>query len=251
MLIDLVKKGSTDRSLLLRFTDRTTGLPETGITHIAPSLAPWYRREGGGKVNVNPAELSSLTAAHTDGGFLHISDGFYRLDLPDAAFASGANFVDFGASEDNTVATGGRVRLVDFDPESPNLGGGPVELSRVPDFTTWRISRRFDGTYESTNTVTVVAGDQNVLCGFDCLPLLAATGGDDRLSLMTAPTASGSGVTPETASGRFGIDQRFAKLHLDISSGATLGQSTVSCTVSTAGGSGPLALKGKLQVVAP
>lgn len=117
MLLDLVKKGSVDRSVILRIIDSTDGTPETGVVFNTSGIDLWYRREGAAKTSITEATLSALTDAHADGGFLHIGDGYYRLDLPDAAFATGANHVDIGGTVTGMVVIGGRVRLVNYDPE--------------------------------------------------------------------------------------------------------------------------------------
>lgn len=116
-LLDIVKKGSVDRSVTIRIADSTDGTPETGVVWNTSGIDLWYRREGAAKVSITEASLAALTTAHTDGGFLHISDGEYRLDLPDAAFATGANHVEVGGTVTGMVVFGGRVRLVDYDPE--------------------------------------------------------------------------------------------------------------------------------------
>lgn len=116
-LHDIVKKDSVDRSVTLRIIDSTDGTPETGVVFNTSGIDLWYRREGAAKTSITEATLAALTTAHADGGFLHISDGEYRLDLPDAAFATGANHVDFGGTVTGMVIIGGRVRLVDYDPE--------------------------------------------------------------------------------------------------------------------------------------
>jgi hypothetical protein len=116
-LLDIVKKGAIDRSVTLRIIDSADGTPETGVVFNTAGIDLWYRREGGARVAITEATLASLTAAHSDGGFLHISDGEYRLDLPDAAVATGANHVDVGGTVTGMVVIGGRIRLVDYDPE--------------------------------------------------------------------------------------------------------------------------------------
>jgi len=116
-LLDIIKKGSTDRSVTLEIIDSGDGTPETGVVFNTAGIDLWYRREGAAKVSITEATLAALTTAHTDGGFLHISDGSYRLDVPDAAFASGANHVDFGGTVTGMVVLRGRVRLVNFDLE--------------------------------------------------------------------------------------------------------------------------------------
>ena len=116
-LLDIVKKGSTDRSVSIRIIDSTDGTPENGVVFNTSGIDLWYRREGAAKTSITEATLSALTDAHSDGGFLFIGDGEYRLDLPDAAFATGANYVDVGGTVTGMVVIGGRVRLVDYDPE--------------------------------------------------------------------------------------------------------------------------------------
>ena len=123
MLQDIVKKGSTDRSVTLRIVDSTDGTPETGVVYNTSGIDLWYRREGAAKTSITEATLAALTTAHADGGFLHVGDGVYRLDLPDAAFATGANYVDIGGTVTGMVVIGGRVRLVDVDLEDAVRGG--------------------------------------------------------------------------------------------------------------------------------
>jgi hypothetical protein len=117
MLLDLVVKGSTDRSVVLRIIDSADGTPETGVVFNTAGIDLWYRREGAAKTSITEATLSALTDAHSDGGFLHISDGYYRLDLPDAAIATSAQYVDIGGTVTGMVVIGGRVRLVDANIE--------------------------------------------------------------------------------------------------------------------------------------
>lgn len=117
MLQDIVTKGSTDRSVTVRIIDSADGTPETGVVFNTSGIALWYRREGAAKVDITEATLAALTTAHADGGFLHVSDGVYRVDLPDAAFATGANYVDFGGTVTGMIVIGGRVRLVDYSLE--------------------------------------------------------------------------------------------------------------------------------------
>lgn len=122
-LHDIVVKGSTDRSVTVRIIDSTDGTPETGVVFNTSGIDLWYRREGATRTAITEATLAALTTAHSDGGFLHVSDGVYRLDLPDAAFATGANYVDFGGTVTGMIVIGGRVRLVDLNPEDSVRAG--------------------------------------------------------------------------------------------------------------------------------
>lgn len=118
-----VKKGSTDQSTVIRIIDSTDGTPETGVEHNTTGIDLWYRREGATKTSITEAALAALDTAHTDGGIEHIGDGYYRLDLPDAAFASGADGVMIGGTVTGMIVIGTYHPLVDYDPyDSTRLG---------------------------------------------------------------------------------------------------------------------------------
>jgi hypothetical protein len=112
-----ILKGATDQSTVIRIIDDTTGAPETGVTSATSGLDLRYRREGAATVALTESDLSALTDAHADGGLLHILGGYYRLDLPDAAFASGANGVLVCGLADGMVVVGAYHPLVDYNPQ--------------------------------------------------------------------------------------------------------------------------------------
>lgn len=111
-----ILKGSTDQSVVIRILDALDGTPETGVVYNTSGIDLWYRREGAAKTSITEATLSALTDAHSDGGILHIGDGYYRLDLPDAAVASGANGVVVGGTVTGMVVVGAYVPLLDINP---------------------------------------------------------------------------------------------------------------------------------------
>lgn len=111
----LITKGSTDVSVVLRIVDSTDGTPETGVVFNTTGIDLWYRREGAAAVAITEADLAALTTAHTDGGFKHIDDGYYRLDLPDAAFATGTDGVQIGGTVTGMIVFGPYVQLTDID----------------------------------------------------------------------------------------------------------------------------------------
>lgn len=110
-----VVKGSTDQSVVIRIVDSVDGTPETGVVFNTSGIDLWYRREGATKTSITEATLSALNDAHSDGGFLHIGDGYYRLDLPDAAVASGADGVMVGGTVTGMVVIGCYVPLIDYN----------------------------------------------------------------------------------------------------------------------------------------
>lgn len=113
-----IKKGSTDQSTVIRILDSTTFLPETAVEHDTGGIDLWFRREKETKTSITEAALAALDSAHSDGGIEHIGDGYYRLDLPDAAVAagSGENSVQIGGTLTNMIVIGNEHALVDYDP---------------------------------------------------------------------------------------------------------------------------------------
>lgn len=111
-----IKKGTTDVSTVIRIVDSTSGAPETAVEHDTSGIALWYRRDGATQTAITEAALASLDAAHSDGGIEHIGDGYYRLDLPDAACATGVNGLLVGGTVTGMVVLGTYIPLVDHDP---------------------------------------------------------------------------------------------------------------------------------------
>jgi energy-coupling factor transporter ATP-binding protein EcfA2 len=109
------KAGTTDVSVVIRIIDLTDGTPETGVLWNTAGIDLEYRREGAASVDIVEATLAALTTAHTDGGFLHIGNGYYRLDLPDAACASGVTGVLVHGTVTGMVVIGCYIQLVAID----------------------------------------------------------------------------------------------------------------------------------------
>ena len=89
MITYQILAGTVDVSVVIRIIDSTDGTPETGVVFNTSGIALEYRRELAASTAITEATLAALTTAHADGGFLHIGNGYYRLDLPDAACATG------------------------------------------------------------------------------------------------------------------------------------------------------------------
>lgn len=113
-----IKKGSTDQSTVIRIIDSTDFTPETAVEHNTAGIDLWFRREKETKTAIVEAALAALDSAHSDGGIEHIGDGYYRLDLPDAACAAGAgeNSVQVGGTVTGMIVIGNEHALVDYDP---------------------------------------------------------------------------------------------------------------------------------------
>ena len=110
-----VKKATTDVTVYLRVIDSTDGTPETSVAYDTAGIDLWYMREGADHVAITEA-TQTAAGAHSDGGFVHISDGVCRLDLPDAACAAGVDHVYYGGTVTGMIVIGGSINLVDYDP---------------------------------------------------------------------------------------------------------------------------------------
>jgi hypothetical protein len=112
-----ILKGSTDQSVVIRIVDETAGTAETSVVAATVGLDLKYRREGAATADLTESDLAALTTAHTDGGLKHIGAGYYRVDVPDAAFATGADGVLVFGTCTGMLVIGVYVPLVAYNPQ--------------------------------------------------------------------------------------------------------------------------------------
>lgn len=93
----VIDKNATSKSIYVKIVD-TLGAPAVGLAFNTAGLLASYARQGAARVAITTATLAALTTAWTSGGFKEVDatnmPGVYRLDVPDAAFASGSDFVE-------------------------------------------------------------------------------------------------------------------------------------------------------------
>jgi hypothetical protein len=95
----IVKKGATSQSIYFDVFDSTssTGGRKTGLAYNTSSLIAYYVRNQNTAVAITLATLAAANTAWSSGGFKEVdatnAPGVYRLDVPDAAFATGADSV--------------------------------------------------------------------------------------------------------------------------------------------------------------
>jgi len=80
--------GATDQTVYVTFLDATTGAPTSGLLFNSSGIDLEYVRTASAAVDITEV-TQTAAGAHTDGGFVSVGHGRYRLDLPDAAVASG------------------------------------------------------------------------------------------------------------------------------------------------------------------
>jgi hypothetical protein len=94
-----IKKGATSQSVYLIALDSasTTGGRKTGIVFNSAGLTAYYARNQAAATAITLATLATPSTAWSSGGFVEVDatnmPGLYRLDIPDAAVASGADSV--------------------------------------------------------------------------------------------------------------------------------------------------------------
>jgi len=115
--------GSTDQSVVIRIIDSTDGTPETGVVFNTSGIDLEYRRELEASVDITEATLAALTTAHADGGFLHIGNGYYRLDLPDAALAAGSSGCLVHGTVTGMVVVGCYISLTPYPANVAQISG--------------------------------------------------------------------------------------------------------------------------------
>jgi len=118
-----ILKGSTDQTLFIELVDSSTGLAKTGI--IFTDVTGSYARTRSARVAITMATLASASAAHSDGGFILVDDtnqpGVYRIDVPDAAFATGAREVIITLKATGCKTVSRSISLVNIDNQvAPN-----------------------------------------------------------------------------------------------------------------------------------
>ena len=91
----IVNANQTDVTTYVVLVDSTAGTPETGLTITA--IDATYTRAGATAVKNDLTALGSIDAAHGDNKGYQVDStnapGLYRIDWPDAAFATGVNQV--------------------------------------------------------------------------------------------------------------------------------------------------------------
>ncbi len=90
-----IKAGSTSQTINIYIQDSssTVGAAKTGLVYNTSGLIAYYALPRATSVAITLATLAAVTSSYSSGGFKEIDPtnmpGWYRLDLPDAAIASG------------------------------------------------------------------------------------------------------------------------------------------------------------------
>ena len=135
----VVKKGATDQTFYGVLRSTTDNTEVTGKTNTDFTLS--YLRTRGTRTAVTAASLGTVDAAHSDGGVIEVDatnlPGLYRIDFPDAAFASGAANVILGAKVSGAYMFFEEIELVDnTEKDVYDRIGAPAGASIAADLVT-------------------------------------------------------------------------------------------------------------------
>lgn len=108
-----ILKGATDQSTRIRILN-DDGTPSTDVVAATSGLDLEYVRNGAAPVDLTESDLAATNSAHSDGGIKHLGGGVYRVDPPDAAFATGVDEVSIQGTCTDRVIVGVSHQLVDM-----------------------------------------------------------------------------------------------------------------------------------------
>ena len=158
----MVKAGTTSRSEYIYLNTK-------GFVYNTLGLSASYVREGGSRVNI-PLVSQTVNGAYTSGGFVEVDPvnmpGLYRIDAPDALFASGVKTAALEVINTNTVdrhlvtynfTPTMQIDMTQTVPISNTAGtvGDSLNAMRAVGFGKWVISGTNLSLYGPDNTTVV------------------------------------------------------------------------------------------------
>lgn len=198
-------KGATSVTVNVFILDSasTTGAGKTGLAYNTASLTAYYAREKAAAAAITLA-TQTATGAWSSGGFVEIDStnlpGLYRLDIPDAALATGSNSVAVmlkGASGMAPLTL--EIELEGVDRRDATAFGlsrlDAAVSSRMATYAqpTGFLAATFPGTVASTTNIT--AGTITTVTNLTNAP----TAGDLTTTMKTSvQTAADAAVTANT-----------------------------------------------------
>lgn len=117
----IIKAGATSQSIYVEILDSTstTGGRKTGLVYNSAGLTAYYALVGASAVQITLATLAAANSAWSSGGFKEVDatnmPGVYRLDVPNAALASGPGVVITLKGATGMVQVSVEIQLVAID----------------------------------------------------------------------------------------------------------------------------------------
>lgn len=160
----IITAGGTNKTVDVYFVDddggTAPGEPTTGLlfSDIETGGSASYHRQGAARVDFTLV-TQTVAGAHTDGGFIQIDatnmPGLYRLDVPDLAFASGADYVVIqlvAAAANNTLMRPLQIDLTTVDLRSAS---GLVDITQAAADKVWSTTTRTLTAFSTTLALSV------------------------------------------------------------------------------------------------
>ena len=123
--------GSTDVTVYVRGFTESTGAPYTAGAWNTATVAINQVRNKAAAVAITPV-TQTISGAHTDGGFVHVASGVYRVDITDASVASGSDSVQIIVSGITGVTfTVARLDITGANPRSATLDANVTKINSV------------------------------------------------------------------------------------------------------------------------
>lgn len=124
--------GANSITVEVRAFVASTGLPNTALAFNTSGLTANYIRNRGAVTPITPLVTQTPAGAWTSGGFCHLADGIYRLDVPNAAFLAGADDVVITLSGvADCVFTAARIEILGADPRSATIAANLAQINGV------------------------------------------------------------------------------------------------------------------------
>jgi len=128
---DSIPAGTTSVSLPFRLHATTT---HDAITaKVAADMTCSYWRQGGVRVPITPTNLVGVDSVYSSGGVKEVDatnmPGLYRLDVPDAAFLGGADWVTFSVKVTGAIPVDITVGLPTYDALRTAIFGKVIETN--------------------------------------------------------------------------------------------------------------------------
>jgi hypothetical protein len=121
--------GSTDVTVYVRGFTESTGAPYTAGAWNTATVAINQVRNKAAAVAITPV-TQTISGAHTDGGFVHVASGVYRVDITDASVAAGVDSVQIIVSGITGVTfTVARLDITGANPRSASADANIVSIN--------------------------------------------------------------------------------------------------------------------------
>lgn len=189
--MDTVVKGATSYSATIRIIDAADGTPETTVAYNTSGIDLEYCRQGAACVDITEV-TQTAGGAWTSGGFVHKGHGYYRLDLPNAALAAGADWVDVIGTVPDMIVIGGRIRLTSINLDDAVRGGMTALPTPAPGAAGGLLIAGTNADFDVTGNVSI-AGGVTITQSTTNQPAFSVTGNGTGAGFQATGGATGPG----------------------------------------------------------